>query len=96
MEVKWGIDENDVKPGIYISSIEFNDNNSISNIKHNDIVVFVGSNNVGKSQTLKDIYNVLGQKEPIVIKDITAVKSNKSFELLVKKWELKTVQTFIQ
>jgi AAA15 family ATPase/GTPase len=85
MEVKWGIDENDVKPGIYISSIEFNDNNSISNIKHNDIVVFVGSNNVGKSQTLKDIYNVLGQKEPIVIKDITAVKSNKSFELLVKK-----------
>lgn len=38
MEVKWGIDENDVKPGIYISSIEFNDNNSISNIKHNDIV----------------------------------------------------------
>ncbi len=42
------------RPNIYVQSLTFNDGTSLS-INKNDIVVFVGPNNVGKSQTLKDI-----------------------------------------
>ena len=43
------------RPNIYVKSLTFNDETCM-NIDKNDIVVFVGPNNVGKSQTLKDIY----------------------------------------
>ena len=41
--------------GGYISKVAFNNGQSID-INKNDIVIFVGPNNVGKSQALKDIY----------------------------------------
>ena len=46
------------KTGGYISRLEFNTGESLD-VKKNDIVVFVGPNNAGKSQSLKDIYTCL-------------------------------------
>lgn len=54
------------KPGTYISEITFNNGEKIF-IEPNDIVVFVGPNNAGKSQAVKDIYNAAQNKEGIVV-----------------------------
>lgn len=43
------------KAGGYISKITFNNGKDVE-INKNDIVIFVGPNNAGKSQSLKDIY----------------------------------------
>ena len=60
--------------GGYVSKIVLNDDVGIS-INESDIVVFVGPNNAGKSQSLKDIYGLCESKNPsIVIKDIEIVK----------------------
>lgn len=62
------------KFGGYISRLVLNNNTEIT-INESDIVVFVGPNNVGKSQSLKDIYQLCeGKKTSIVIKDIEIVK----------------------
>ena len=63
------------KAGGYISKIVFNSGESID-IQRDDIVVFVGPNNAGKSQSLKDIYTICGGKRlGIVISDLTLFKS---------------------
>lgn len=51
------------KAGGYISQIQFN-NGKLLDISENDIVVFVGPNNAGKSQALKDIYALSEKKVP--------------------------------
>lgn len=57
--------------GGFISQIVFNNSESLS-INENDIVVFVGPNNAGKSQALKDIHRLCYVKEKrIVISNIT-------------------------
>lgn len=62
------------KMGGYISKLVFNNGLEIS-IKENDIVVFVGPNNAGKSQSLKDIYELCENKKPtVVIKDVEIIK----------------------
>lgn len=45
------------KVGGYISKITFNNNETLD-IRPDDIVVFVGPNNVGKSQSLNDIFSL--------------------------------------
>jgi len=71
------------KPGGYISKIQLNNDESID-IMENDIVVFVGPNNTGKSQALKDIYEISKDKIPsIVIKDIEITKRASNFERLL-------------
>ncbi len=50
------------KCGGFISEIVFNNSESL-NINENDIVIFVGPNNAGKSQALKDIHRLCSQKE---------------------------------
>lgn len=63
------------KVGGYISKITFN-NKQVININKNDIVIFVGPNNVGKSQSLKDIYTLLEKNvSTTVIKEIEIVKT---------------------
>ena len=62
------------KAGGYISKIHFNDGTSVD-IQQNDIIIFVGPNNAGKSQSLKDIYALSSKKLPtIVVSDITIKK----------------------
>ena len=66
------------KAGGYISRLEFNTGESLD-IKQNDIVVFVGPNNAGKSQSLKDIYTLSSKKiSTIVVSDIEITKSEES------------------
>ena len=43
-------------PSVVIKKIKFNDNTEIE-LNNDDVVVFVGANNVGKSRVLKDIKN---------------------------------------
>lgn len=50
----------------------------------NDIVIFVGPNNAGKSQSLKDIYELCESKKPsTVVKDVDIVKYNDDIEKLL-------------
>ena len=66
------------RAGGYISKIVFNDGNTIE-IEKNDIVIFVGPNNAGKSQSLKDIYKLSRSKTPCtVISNVEITKYNGS------------------
>jgi predicted ATPase len=58
-------------PRAWITSVTFSDDNTVS-LSENDIVVFVGPNNAGKSRALQDIIQKARDKknEGIVIKDI--------------------------
>ena len=71
--MKWKTDSSDTDLGISVSEIEFNDGSKVIDIGKNDIVVFVGANNVGKSQTLKDIYSELGDEPVSILKNLKAV-----------------------
>lgn len=63
------------KAGGYVSKIHFNDETDVA-IQQNDIVIFVGPNNAGKSQSLKDIYSLASEKQKTtVVTDITIKKS---------------------
>ena len=62
------------KAGGYISKLKFNNGQELD-ITANDIVVFVGPNNAGKSQSLKDIYALSKDKVPsVVISEIAITK----------------------
>ncbi len=75
--------ESIVRYGGYISKLILNNEEEIS-IKENDIVIFVGPNNVGKSQALKDIYEICDTKKPtIVVKDIEIIKYNYDLDILL-------------
>ncbi len=72
--------EDKERTGGYISKLNFNNGLEIQ-INRNDIVVFVGPNNAGKSQSLKDIYDLCDTKKPtIVIKDIEIVKTGSNID----------------
>lgn len=64
-----------MNPKIWVDKIEFNDGSEI-NFDKNDIVVFVGANNAGKSASLKEIDKLLkgNNAEIKVIKKITTNK----------------------
>lgn len=62
------------KTGGYISKITFNNGKDVD-INKNDIVIFVGPNNAGKSQSLKDIYALSAEAaQTIVISNIKIEK----------------------
>ena len=64
------------KAGGYISKIHFNDGTDVD-IQQNDIVIFVGPNNAGKSQSLKDIYMLAKEKQQTtVVTDLTIRKNS--------------------
>lgn len=63
-----------VKTGGYVSEIRFNNGETVD-IKPNDIILFVGPNNTGKSQALKDIYALSKEKVPTtVVNDVKITK----------------------
>lgn len=75
--------EMDSQYGGYISELIFNNGKRVE-LNKNDIVVFVGPNNVGKSQSLKDIYELCESKKPtIIVKDVKIVKYNSDLEELL-------------
>lgn len=73
------------RAGGYISQLKFN-NGDVLNISKNDIVVFVGPNNAGKSQSLKDIYMLSEKIVPtVVISEISIEKSTKSLSTVLSE-----------
>ena len=70
----------------FITEITFNDGEKLT-INQNDIVLFVGPNNVGKSQSLNDIYTKCGssQASTVVIKSIQAEKQEGSLLSLLSQ-----------
>ena len=73
------------KAGGFISQIQFNNGEKLD-IAKNDIVVFVGPNNAGKSQALKDIYTLAEKKVPtVVVSDIETTKSDMSVSDAISK-----------
>lgn len=76
--------DNEIARG-YVSKITFNNGEDVD-IKQNDIIVFVGPNNAGKSQSLKDIYALSERKLPTtVISDIEIIKNDGSIEALLDR-----------
>lgn len=70
--------------GGFISKLILNDSTEL-NIAKNDIVVFVGPNNAGKSQSLRDIYEISQNRiNPIVISDIEIQKENTALSNLIE------------
>ena len=71
--------------GGFISKIQFNDGQVLT-IDKNSIVIFVGPNNAGKSQTLKDIYTLSEEKRPsVVVSDIEIIKESGSIQTVLNK-----------
>lgn len=72
--------------GGYITKLIFNDGRELS-LNKDDIVVFVGPNNSGKSQSLRDIFNNCqnDKRKGIVIKDILLSTSTNDLSELISK-----------
>lgn len=67
----------------YISCLEFNNGETVE-IRENDIVLFVGPNNAGKSQSLKDIYTLAQEKRKCtVIADVEITMYGDSMSALL-------------
>ncbi|MFA6857901.1 MAG: AAA family ATPase [Treponema sp.] len=76
------------KPYEYISEITLNTSEKVS-ITQNDIVVFVGPNNAGKSQSLRDIYELSeSRKNPVVITDIKIQKDLSGIKNLLNSYSV--------
>ena len=73
------------RAGGYVSKLYFDNGQSVD-INKGDIVVFVGPNNVGKSQTLRDIYALCEDKKPsVVVNDIDIVKYSGKIEKMLNQ-----------
>lgn len=80
------------KAGGYISEITFNNGQNVQ-ITKNDIIVFVGPNNVGKSQALRDIFQL--SEFPLshtVISDVKFKKSDIEIQPVLEKFAFKQQQ----
>jgi len=82
----------EAKAGGYISKIRFNNGKELE-LRKNDIVLFVGPNNAGKSQALKDIYNLSSTKQPsIVVSEVTVTKYESPVLPLLERISTRTSQ----
>ena len=66
-----------INPSVVIKKIKFNDNTEIE-LNNDDIVVFVGANNVGKSRVLKDIKNDIleSSSKKVIVEEIEYQDTN--------------------
>ena len=77
--------------GITINRLVFNDGTSID-LTPRDIVVFVGPNNMGKSQSLRDIYNSISSDHGSLVVTDVGVEYHQPQDLcnLVENYSLRT------
>ncbi len=77
--------------GITVNKLIFNDGTSID-VASNDIVVFVGPNNMGKSQSLRDLFNSISRdKGSIVVIDVGVEYHNpQNIKEVIENYSLKT------
>ena len=71
------------RPNLYVSSITFNNGASLS-LEKNCILVFVGQNNVGKSQALRDIY--VHARNELGTLVVAKTSFSKSTYEIISKW----------
>lgn len=82
----------ETRAGGYISKLVFNNGRAID-IAKNDIIIFVGPNNAGKSQSLADIYALSDKKHStIVISDIEISKYPNPVSALLKRISIESDQ----
>ncbi len=85
-----------MKPKVWIERIKFSDNSELT-FEPNQITVFVGPNNAGKSATLKELNTLTRQKnrEGKVVKDFTLKKEGDLNDLLefVKEFSMEVFTT---
>lgn len=75
-----------INPSVVIKKIKFNDNTEIE-LNNDDIVLFVGANNVGKSRVLKDIKNdILESSSKKVIVDEIEYQDTNFEEINMKNY----------
>ena len=70
--------------GFYINEITFNNGNTFS-IERDDIVVFVGPNNSGKSASIREINNLLQNNlktNTIIVKKINIIREGEKDEII--------------
>lgn len=80
------------KAGAYVKKLIFNNTEEVC-IQKDDIVIFAGPNNSGKSQCLKDINNRLkSDVSTIVIKDIEIEKYPGTLRDTFERLEKDTLQ----
>ena len=74
----------DNNPFVKIRSIKFKGFDECFTFKEDDIVLFVGANNAGKSRTLKDIRDKMlnNQTDLVLIEDIQFSEYNFKFECI--------------
>lgn len=80
------MEEPELNPNHFISEIVFNDNSSLL-LNEGDIVVFVGANNVGKSQALNDLFKNLHNCEKGTILNSIKIKRERVKEFLDKNFK---------
>ena len=85
--------EDMVENGGYISKLFLNNGKEID-INKNDIVIFVGPNNAGKSQALKDIYEICDTKKPTIVVNMLVISKHfwKRFQQLMIMEHTKIMQ----
>ena len=79
----------DNNPFVKIQSIKFKGFDERFTFKKDDIVLFVGANNAGKSRTLKDIRDKMlnNQTDLVLIEDIQFSEYNFEFECIKRYFE---------
>ena len=75
----------DTTPKVYITKIDFNDG-TVINLERNSIVVFVGGNNCGKSQTLKEIELCLDDSNHTQLKTIKGIERDFQGQLFLEDY----------
>ena len=81
------------RAGGHISEITFNNGQKLE-IKRNDIIIFVGPNNVGKSQSLRDIYEISANAPThVVIDKVEFEKSNSDIRAILDKVASKSLRS---
>ena len=83
---KTKMEESELNPNHFISEIVFNDNSSLL-LNEGDIVVFVGANNVGKSQALNDLFKNLHNYEKGIILNSIKIKKEKLKDFFDKNFK---------
>src|SRR5688572_29896741 len=71
-----------VTPRVWVSEIVFNDNTTLQ-LSKNDIVIFVGPNNAGKSASLNEIAQLVAKKNlsGLVVKEVSLVSEGSEREV---------------
>ena len=90
-------DNNDIRkePQIFVEKLCFNDRTELS-LGHSDIVIFTGANNAGKSQVLKDIDALMGNRAKGVVLTSLSTEFVGNIRLKIEEYKQKDGNYLLQ